>query len=452
MSGYNSGKYDFEQQTVCLSNLSTVSFNISGSSLELAKKVKDEIELVLSDDRVRELIGKWNLIWGPSVHADSFIGKAKAVNSMFLVAPEDHPDHAVVVIAGTNGTSLMTWVQEDFNVSQTVLWPYTAEDCPSTPKISKGVAHGLQRLVEMTNPFEGGEGEITLRNFLKDHPSITDIMVTGHSLGGALSPLYALYLEDTRGDWASTDVSLSCLPTAGQTSGDQVFAEYYGKKLGHATKRVWNEIDVVPNAFNSKSLTQVPTLYEPEIHAPLVLQMIVESIRRNVRDQNYLNILPETPGFPFKYLRLSELAGKHRQLVEFFERMLGGVRQSLSSGGYHAFGGAQFIMQALIQHTVSYVMYFKIDDFTTEMMRVTKHAVADPGDIQIPGIQDETIKDVREGMGEFVAESNNRYSNLKEEHEASYGESVFFFTGPRPKAPAKGRKPRTTKTIEAKVV
>ncbi|MGH9905070.1 MAG: lipase family protein [Pyrinomonadaceae bacterium] len=66
----------------------------------------------------------------------------------------------------------------------------------------------------------------------------TPISVTGHSLGGALSPAVALWLSDTKAQWdPSGRSSLACLPSAGPTSGDQAFATYYMEANLRASRR-----------------------------------------------------------------------------------------------------------------------------------------------------------------------------------------------------------------------
>ncbi|NJL82710.1 MAG: hypothetical protein HC890_06650 [Chloroflexaceae bacterium] len=120
------------------------------------------------------------------------------------------------------------------------------------------------------------DNSLTARDYLEHHAAPepgAEVTVTGYSLGGALSPSYALYLYDTQGDrgkhgrgWdARCNVTLNCLPVAGATPGDKVFSDYYYERLGGRTNRYWNKKDVVPHAWEIDMLYQIPTLYAPTI-------------------------------------------------------------------------------------------------------------------------------------------------------------------------------------------
>lgn len=102
------------------------------------------------------------------------------------------------------------------------------------------------------------------------------VTVTGHSLGGALSPVTALALSDSQGvsldkpnGWDPKSTShISVMPTAGPTPGDEVWRDYYENSRIEKTDRVWNKLDIVPHAWQISMLNEIPTIYEPTIVLP----------------------------------------------------------------------------------------------------------------------------------------------------------------------------------------
>jgi hypothetical protein len=388
-SGYNNGTYTFIQQTFCMSWATSLSFNLTGSSSEIALQTKKLLLKVLLDPAVRKLIGVWDLVWGPAVYADSFNGDdKKSLNAMFIVVPRLDPQQAVIAISGTNGSSMMDWIVEDFNVFQKVPWPYGVS--ATNPEISLGTAYGLDKLVTLEAADPETRLLATARSFLAGQ-SFTKIMVAGHSLGGALSPCYSLYLEETRDLWdPSRKATISCLPTAGPTPGDVNFSQYYDERLQGTTNRQWNSMDVVPHAFDIVRLGQIPDIYEPNLSSPLITKFVGWWQRATVK-QRYLNISPQTNGFPSKYYTISDfqssqpdLANEIERLSETFEEEVASLEANESydspwgcfeKRSYPVVDAVLFLVQALIQHTIGYIVFFDIGPFTTLMTDASKHSV-----------------------------------------------------------------------------
>ncbi len=311
--GYNNGTYTFEQQVFCLSWATSLSFNLTGDAQQIASRTRALLVDVLDDPAVRKLIGVWTIVWGPGIYAKSLAGPNKSLNCMFIAVPEQDPALAVVAIAGTNGSSLMDWVVEDFNVLRKVRWPYGSSALK--PQISAGAMYGLDKLVKMKAADAVGNPPVTAREFLAGG-SFAKIMVTGHSLGGALSPCYTLYLDETRPAWdPSQSVALSCLTTAGPTPGDISFSHYYDTRLKASTRRIWNMMDVAPHAYNTLRLGQIPNLYAPQLYSPRSPASF-SLLQRFTFSQNYLNVLPDAEGFSSKFYKTDDFRQKTQGLAD----------------------------------------------------------------------------------------------------------------------------------------
>ncbi|MCG8366413.1 MAG: lipase family protein [Pseudanabaenales cyanobacterium] len=377
-SGYNKGKYGFEQQTFCMSWATTLSFNFTGEASEIANQTKAMLVRVLQDEEIRKLIGIWDVVWGPGVYADSIVGPERSVNSLFIVVPQEDPKQAVVAIAGTNGSSLIDWILQDLNVKETVPWPYG--DPQTKAQISKGIYFGLDNLVTIESIDPMSNRSITAQQFLASG-SFTKVMVTGHSLGGALSPCYSLYLDETRSEWdASESATIRCLPTAGPTSGDINFSEYYDSKLLATTSRKWNLMDIVPHAFNTEMLGKIPDLYEPDLSSNLVIKLLVALIQQVTESLNYLNVSPQAAGFPSKYYTITDFAGQYKSIVEEIEKLAAILERDLTPFNIDALDTngldtVTFLIQALIQHTIGYIVYFDIGDFVQRMTAISKQSM-----------------------------------------------------------------------------
>ncbi len=324
--------YTFDQQVFCLNTLSNLSNGYTGSASQIAAQANTSITNVLNNPGVKSLLGNWSLVWGPVVVA----AEGKALNTMYIAHNADTNQH-VVAIAGTDSKSVLDWLLEDFYVVQKVDWPYSPHLSPM-PMMSKGTSIGLSYLVGMA--VENNGTHVHARDYLQSVSAI-DITVCGHSLGGALSPAYALYLNDTRGTWAKGRViKISCQPAAGATPGDKAFSDYYTNQLGANTKRVWNAHDVVPHAFQTDMLKQIKTIFEPHLHTPEAIKIAIDAIIVVVALKGYTQLMPAVPGFE------APICNK----------------------------ATDFMGELLCQHICAYADHFQISGFQSAVQQVLKLA------------------------------------------------------------------------------
>lgn len=235
--------------------------------------------------REQEGVERWELAWGPAVYHFS-LGKLDD-NMMYAVRDKSDPAHVVVVVRGTNPDSVLDWLVEDFDVVDQVPWP--GGEAPAGTKTSKAISEGLQILRSMTPEAGPAPGEMVtdfLQSEVNKYPQGLRLDVTGHSLGGALSPALALLLSET----LTGKVQISVLPLAGPTPGNAEFAAYYYNALGSSTQRLWNPFDVVPLAWNHETMGKMEDLYEPFTRAEPTVRGLIDGLRSIAKDGNYTQI------------------------------------------------------------------------------------------------------------------------------------------------------------------
>lgn len=235
---------------------------------------------VLSDKRTQKYIGDdWETVWGPVVYShDKNSSFARADNTMGVYFSKKE-SLFVIAIAGTNSISSFGWMKEDFHVNKTAVW----KDLTGKGKgdISQGTATGLVILVDKMKDKARNDKKLLagIKEYIESN-NITqaEVAVTGHSLGGALSPALALYLSNKRKEWsANATIQMSTYPTAGPTIGvDRVdsitrrhkqdsFPAYYEQEIKIKNIKyhsVINSLDIVPLAWNKENLARIPKLYE----------------------------------------------------------------------------------------------------------------------------------------------------------------------------------------------
>ncbi len=230
--------------------------DVSQQTLTLVKAALESLEGPL---------GPWELVWGPGVF--QVLPGAIPANTMFA-ARHQHSGELFISIAGTNPFSAYAWLAEDFDVARTRAWGYG--DAPEGVATSKATLTGLRALQGMVPP-PGIPGENRmLTEFLKAHldneTEPVSITVSGHSLGGALSPTLALWLLDTRKEWdPRMRAEISVYAYAGPTPGNDEFADYINRRFGKRLHRIFNPFDVVTHAWEVTELVELKALYTPEI-------------------------------------------------------------------------------------------------------------------------------------------------------------------------------------------
>lgn len=218
----------------------------------------------------------WTRVWGPvSTVTNSVMIEAaslKAGDSVTVAYVStvsmtifQNGNNFVVGIQATNPYCNYAWDSLDFNVKDTMPWSkfYPGQNWGA---LSRGTYLGLNTLIGLQ--YNNGQTPVQfLDSAVAKAGSNVNVIVTGHSLGGALSPAFALYYKSHIAN--ATNPTVWCFSTAGATPGNNTFATNYNNALGNNTIKAWNFYDVVPRAWVPSLLTAVKSTKEgkfPFIH------------------------------------------------------------------------------------------------------------------------------------------------------------------------------------------
>ncbi len=163
--------------------------------------------------------------------------------------------------------------------------------------LGKLVLDHLREEVQAARKVSGGE---TIDQFLSRAVAPGErVAVTGHSKGGAAVHATALWLTE---EWApDTKAIMECFSFAGPTCGNADFAAHYNSRLGARTRRVVNRRDLVPRAWDPKTLEQVAAVY-PQ------LGRAIAALAKSIKALGYRH-LGDHPDFEFDRGRQHELDG-----------------------------------------------------------------------------------------------------------------------------------------------
>ena len=190
------------------------------------------------------LAGDWSVIWTPGPDADP--------DNLAFLALNASAAQAVLAIRGTypNPLSHIYWEngQQDNPFGTMAPWK-------SNPgaKIAKGTNTGYRNLIALTD----ANGQTIADTVAALDPTVS-LSVTGHSLGGTLTPVMALELSERDPARAIYSVSF-----AGMTPGNAAFAALLGRgtPLAGRTRRVFNTLDSVGYGWNAVLATW--SFFEP---------------------------------------------------------------------------------------------------------------------------------------------------------------------------------------------
>jgi len=177
------------------------------------------------------------------------------------------------------------WVAVDLDVLIQREWNYPWSDA-TRPMISEGSHFGLGDLNELVGDGRGH----TLFQFIRQLPAAAEVTVTGHSLGGGLAPVYALYLNYQLHQEGIRMQPISVVSFAGPTTGNAAFAALFNASFSGRARLYVDVIDIVPFAANN--FAGISNLYSGDYpyapKAPEELVAIFKTANDSVRAAEYL--------------------------------------------------------------------------------------------------------------------------------------------------------------------
>uniref|UniRef100_UPI0031D37EFB lipase family protein n=1 Tax=Inquilinus sp. TaxID=1932117 RepID=UPI0031D37EFB len=198
--------------------------------------------------------GSWSVVWGPATDWDD---SNLAYATAYTDAASNLPVLLVVCLRGTDvhvddPWGILKQLFEDLRVPDQVALPWAPT---SAARVAKGTLSALEVIQKLSS---GGQ---TLSDFVTGYLNDSKnqqpvLVVTGHSLGGALTTVVAPWLQSLGTITSPIVPATFAAPTAGNAD----FAALYGTDFSYSL-RYWNDYDIVPNAW--WNLPGIATIYQP---------------------------------------------------------------------------------------------------------------------------------------------------------------------------------------------
>ncbi len=183
------------------------------------------------------------VVWGPRELRD-WDGISY---SLAFIAGDATTGEYFAVIRGTNFESLSSWLKQDFDIDQAKPFselPGGPPNVPADALISKGTFNGMSDLLRLRDPDRGNTSMLEFLEALKPR----FLYVTGHSLGGTLTPtLFAYFNAMLHG--GSPVYNMALWSFAGLTAGGSGFNQYFNSILPNNQGFLWriqNSLDIAP--------------------------------------------------------------------------------------------------------------------------------------------------------------------------------------------------------------
>lgn len=161
--------------------------------------------------------------------------------------------------------AFQNWIYQDLHITSQEKWSFVNDS--SNAKLSQGSYDGWQNLSKMTDKKTG---QLLLSFLEKELKEDSRLLITGHSLGGNLSTVYASYLWQQFKKNRRTGSTINVITFAAPAAGNEAFANDFNKKFPEAI-RVENKNDIVPKFPSASGIAALGSLYSDSLAAGKII-------------------------------------------------------------------------------------------------------------------------------------------------------------------------------------
>jgi hypothetical protein len=183
--------------------------------------------------------GPWTLTWGPANNDGVLAFVAKGADGTATLAFRGS-------LSDDDAEGFFNNWLDDVSAVDLVPWLYPQS---AGANISSGMNGALALVIGLTDPTTDLSLLDYLRSVASQHGGTLDLSVTGHSLGGALTPLAAAWLVDQLPKATGVNARIVPFTFAAPTSGDAKFAALFNELFSAGAYGCVNTQDVVPMAW-----------------------------------------------------------------------------------------------------------------------------------------------------------------------------------------------------------
>lgn len=251
------------------------------------KRVAAEVAQAL--EATRGELGFTDVPWGPVAYRKRGILLTDSLMYLLREPSEGEEIRLTLVIRGTNPGSLSSWIFQDLSVNGLVPW---TRKSPASPHRDAWISMATDTALEIHASLEW-KGQTLLAWLLRllrnEGNAPVRLSVTGHSLGGLMAGVFALYLKEAlEAEKLGDRVRFTIHALAGPTAGNRAFAAALDQSFPDNLRSYENPLDIAPLTWAERNLSErIPSLYLPSIKPNKLEADTIAAFARGVQGLGY---------------------------------------------------------------------------------------------------------------------------------------------------------------------